>query len=508
MNKYLFILTLTLSFWGSLALHAQSVFDDYGSSITNLNAMPYASLDLDAMDYNSAGNVFLRNGVELSLSSLWPRWQTISNTNTFKVRDYTISRSCEDRIKLGIPNPSARISWCFNDNALAFSYSHAESHFEGNGNAFLDDVIQRSIGDKISIIQSLNSLSDGYCNQNENANFLSSLFSILYGVDVPAPFAVGTEFPLAILSTSTEYGCASDKFSIGYSHSFSGSDEMWERFSVYGGLKAQRMALSSSSLWGLFFIEQGNGMIYPYADINNKFANFYYQLADSVPVMSDYFTSMGQSYENMTHFADSAFATLDWNSYHDNKWGFNAEIGFNLVRPYWNLAVKAELGSLPFRFGFGYSRYVGHLQLSFGGDFGFAFKKFGIYSELFGKQSILFGQQVGKEVKDYCYGDVGFEVAGHVGECLTLRGGVSCGFNKDVLVNSGSTVLLKKNNSLSASCGVRWNLSSLLSVVGGFKFLVPCPCGKMEYYNDVFGYASYTVGCECQFSIGFVAHLE
>lgn len=495
-KKYIFL--LTLSFFEALSLQAQSIFDAYGASTTNLDAVPYSSFDLDAMDFNPAGNVFLREGVELSLNSLWPRCQTIRNSNTFKVRDFTVNRSCEDRSKLGMPSPSGRISWRFGDHALAFSYSHAENHFEGNGNAFFDDMMLRQINESLS--QSLNVISSNCFNQNNSANSLSSLVFNLYAVEIPAPFAFNTEFPLAILSTSTEYTCIGDKFSLSYTHRIKGHNEPWEFFSVFTGLKAQRMAWSSDIILGLYTIEQSSGTIVPYTDFCDKYATFYYRLADSITELSDYFVSMGQSYENMAHFSDSAFNAMPYN-YSNMGWGLNAELGFNIVRPYWNLAAKAEFGSMPFEFSLGYMQHVGRLQLSMGGDFGFASKKLGLYSK-------LFGSLLDDKGSEYYFGSIGFEVAGHIGDNLTLRGGLSYGFNKDILINSGFALMLKKSNSLSPSCSLKWNLSSLLSLVCEFKTIVPCENAKYLNAIGIYGNAKYMVEPEYQFLIGFIAHLE
>lgn len=495
----LVLYSLLSSCFGELL--GQSVFEDYSTSITTLDAAPYATLSLDAMDYNPAGNVFLRNGFELSLSSLWPRWQSMENKNTFKVRDYVVNRTCKDYSKWGVPNPSARLSYRHDNWAIAFSYAHGESRYEGDGNTYYDDVVQKELND--NIIQALDTLSVGYYKQNHYANLLSRIISILYNVNVSAPYADETEFPLSIMSSSIKYGSVSDRFSIGYSRRFSiGHNEKWEYISIYGGVKAQRMALYSTAELGLFIIEQNNGTAYSFSGFCDKFAGFYRQLADSIPGgMADYFTSMSQSYENMAHFADSAFSTIK-RSYYDNEWGGNAELGFNYVRPYWNVAAKMEIGCLPFKFSLGSSHYWGQWKFSAGIDVGYAIESRGMYSR-------LFCQRLDGNLGEHWYGDVGVVVACRIPHSYwTLKGSVSCGINKDVLFNNGYKFFLAKHNTLSPSFGVQWNASSLLTLIGGVR--IQLPIGEKEFdMNGIYDSdAICKVKPDYQVSIGFVAHLE
>lgn len=502
MKRSLFILalySLLSSCFGEL--FGQSFFEDYSTSITTLDAAPYASLSLDAMDYNPAGNVFLRNGFELSLSSLWPRWQLIENENTFKVRDYEVNRTCKEYSKWGVPNPSARLSYRNDNWAIAFSYAHGESRYEGDGNTYYDDVVQKELSD--DIIQALDTLSVGFFRQNHYANLLSRIISILYNVNVSAPYADGTEFPMSIMSSSIKYGCVSDRFSIGYSRRINiGHNEKWEYVSFYGGVKTQRMALYSTTELGLFIIEQNDGTANSFPVFCDKFADYYRQLADSIPGdMSEYFTSMRQSYENMAHFADSAFSAIK-RSCNENRWGGNVELGFNYIRPYWNVAAKMELGCLPFKFSLGSSHYFGQWQLSTGINVGYAIQSRGEYSR-------LFRQRLDGGMGEHWYGDVGAGVACSIPHSYwTLKGGVSCGVNKDVLLSNGYGFFLVKHNTLSPSLSFKWNASSLLMLVGGVR--VDYPIGKKEF--DMEG--SFDSGAVCklkpdyQASIGFVAHLE
>lgn len=502
MKRSLFILVLCslLFIWFSELL-GQSVFEDGSTSVTTLDAAPYASLSLDAVDYNPAGNVFLRNGFELSLSSLWPHWRLIENRNTFMVRDIEVERVCEDYsnyYKLSVPNPSARISYRHGNCALAFSFAHGENCFEGSGNTYFDEVTQKTMYSRI--IEKLNELSDGYSKHNTMA-YIVSMFD---GVDVRPPYELGTEFPLTIMSLTSQYGCLSDRFSLGYTHRINvGNDEKWRYLSVYGGVKAQRLEVFSKTDIGLFYIEQNNGCVNPVSVLCKRFAGFYYQLADSVSSsMSDYYSSIGQSFDNMQQFVDTAFKDMGANYPPKKGWGLNGELGVNLVCSYWNLAAKVEFGCLPFKTSFGGSHYFGQWQFSVGIDVGYANESCRLYSKLFRQQS-------DGSVEEHWYGDVGIEAAYRIPSSYwTLKCGLACGINKDVLLNNGYEFFLAKHNTLSPSLGFQWKASSLLMLVGGVR--VNYPIGKKEFDTE----GSFDSGAVCklkpdyQVSIGFVAHLE
>ena len=167
-----------------ISIKAQSLFDDYGNSSTNLQSVPYTSIVLDAADFNPAGNVFLRNGFELSLSSLWPRLQVIENNNTFKARTIEVERQCIDQSKLGVPNPSIRITYRNDKKAYSFSYVHGESQLIGDGNTCFDESIQKTISG--SLEDALNSISNNLFIDN----LYSYYFSLIDGVDVPPPYNI------------------------------------------------------------------------------------------------------------------------------------------------------------------------------------------------------------------------------------------------------------------------------------------------------------------------------
>ena len=498
MNNQSYIVLLLFVLLCPLFLCAQSISDDYGTGITNLEAAPYASLELDAMDYNPAGNVFLRNGFEVSLSSLWPRWQVIENSNNgFNVRGFEVSRHCKDTPKLGVPNPSVRISYHKNDWAWSFSYAHGESLMRGDGNTYFDETVQKAMIDTLE--SSLNSISSGITN---NCN-LTYLVSLIDGVDEDAPYDWGTEFPLSFLSTSSQYGCISDRFSTGCTRKWDvGNDDKWQYISGYVGVKVQRMECYSKTGIGLFVVDQNAGSVSPLSGVYKRLAGFYNHIADSVQgVMGEYYTTMAESLENTQHFLDTAFNKIIINKPPVSMWGMNVELGFNYVRPYWNLAAKMEFGNLPFRFSFGWAHYYGLWQLSAGCDIGLAGDNRGVYSK-------LFPNKLDNNAKVHGYGDVGIEVARRFPGCfLVLKAGVSGGINKDIMLCDGYDYYLAKYITLSPSLGFQWSISSLFTLTGGAKVQL---LKKSIKAGGAFGseYECSVKPFEYQVSIGIIAHLE
>lgn len=492
MKKHLIIIWTFLLVCFSIPIKAQSLFDDYGKAVTNLGATPYASLNLDAMDFNPSGNVFLRKGLELSLSSLWPRWATIENQNSFSFKNIEVSRKCVDYCKGGVPNPSIRISYRQGDNAFSFSYAHGESVMNGNGNTCFDEIVQKVVPESA----------------NTALGFMSSIFSLAnllnqqYGLDIQAPYSNTATFPIAFLSNSTQYGCRSDKLSIGYSCRISiGGEDNWEYVSLFGGLKYQNMTLYQNTYISPYCYDEHGNFISMH-DICEVYSKFYYRIANEIPDMHDSFESMAQSFNEFGQAFDTLYKRP--RSREVKAGGFNVVLGFNLVHPYWNLASTLECGSLPFKFSLGYSRYIGKWQFSIGGDLGCADVNYGAYSR-------LFYQQLDYNVNNCCYGDFGVEVA----RCfpttyLTLKVGNSLGFNKDILLCNGYSLLVEKHNTYSPSFIVEWQASSLFTLMGGIK--AQFPIGKKEFNIGFGGIVESNATCiikpEYCMLIGFVTHLE
>lgn len=493
MKKTRLLLVSNIFLMFCISLKAQSLFDDYGISSTNLQSAPYTNIDLDASDFNPAGNVFLRNGFELSLSSLWPRLQIIENKNTFKARTFEVERQCIDQSKLGVPNPSIRISYRYDKNAYSFSYVHGESQITGDGNTCFDEAVQKTIS---PLIDGLNSISNYLFDDNQYAYY----FSLIDGVDVPPPYNYDKVFPLTMMSKSSQYDCISDKFCVGYSRLVDiGKDKEWKYLSIYYGLRAQRMETFSKTGISIFVIDKDDNNCYPLTELFDKYRRFYNQIADSIGNdISNYYNTMAESYDALGQYVDTAFNNLgSHNRYYG--WGLNGVIGINLVSPYWNLSAKIESGWLPYRFSVGWSHYYGSWQLNAGFDVGYASAKYGLYSCLFGQENEGFNY-------DRFFGNIGVEAAWSIPDTYwTLRGGVSCGINKDLLLYNGYDTYLAKYNSLSPSLGFQWKASSILIVSGGAKASFPL---KKEFnLEGAFG-GTNVVHPEYQFLIGIITHLE
>lgn len=493
---------------------SQSLFDDYSAGITQLDAAPYASLSLDALDYNPAGNVFLRNGIELSLSSLWPRWQRMKNHNTFEVKVlnnvYSVNRTCSEHSYFGVPNPSARFSWRFGDNALAFSYAHGESRFLGNGNTCFDETTQKNLGVGTLVNLLLTSLK--FQKKNEDANQAAQQFG---GV---APFPAGHTFPITLLSSISQYDCQSDKFSMGYTRRFDiGKDNYWEYVSLYGGLKLQTMNVSNNCTVGHYYIDSEHQTVIPMRELCSRYTKFYKEMANRVPEMADYFMDEGRTFDSIWQFCDTMFSKYSRN-FVSSGWGWAAEIGFDWVRPYWNVAVKMEFGlpscrissrqmlpnPLPFKFNVGFSGYCGQWQYNIGGDIGIYRESDSLFIKLFGRQLI------GGKTGDLLYGDLGVGVSWSKPQSsLELKGGMSAGFNKDVLAFNGYGLSVTKQPlALSPSFGIRYSVSSILTVFGGCKAQIPL-CKKTYNIESIYDSdAILEVGPEIQVLIGFVAHIR
>lgn len=504
MKKSLIILFSLIVLCIIVPLRAQSVFTDYGTDVTSLSAAPYSSLSLDAMDYNPAGNVFLRKGVEVSVNNILPRLQLIGkcNTNTFSVKNETVARNCDEHTSWWVPNPSVKLSYQFGDHALAFSYAHGESVWRGNGNSCYDETIQSVI--PLNIDVSLESISLQMLLFNLEANLLSNQVLQQYGVDVPAPYGLGTSFTTTIMSKNTQYGCRSDRFSFGYSYKVNiGNDDEWKYFSLYTGMKCQRLFLHQKTYTAPFCVNVGGHNVISVLDLCSDYTKFYEKLSLEIPELSDYYSKMANKFKDFGQSCDTMFVPIPCSS-KNKSWGMNAVLGFDLVYPYTNIASTVEFGSLPFKFSIGCSHYFGRCQLSIGGDFGFADSNYGAYSNLFYKQS-------GFRIGNYLYGDIGADVAYRfAGTNLILRAGTTFGFNKDVLLSDGCSILLNKRKIIcSPSCGFEWRASNMFTLVGGIRCYGISMCRNEYEVDGVIGSsAKYSVYPECQFSVGFVAHLE
>lgn len=502
MKRSLFILVLYTILSNCFnELLGQSIFEDYGTSITTLDAAPYTSISLDAMDYNPAGIVFLRKGLGLSLNSLWPRWHSIENENTFKVDEYEVNRICLDRSRWGVPNPSVRISYRYGDNAWSFSYAHGEGRFEGNGNTYFDDITQGVLTSDIR--RQLLLFGIEFAVINIEVNQLATQINQQFGLDVKSPYPLGTAFPMTILSSRTQFGCRSDRFSTGYSHRFNvGTEDRWEYLSLYLGLKYQRMSLGHNVEVRNYCVNHETQTVFTMQELCDSFAGFYYDLADKIPEMSDYYGDLAKMYENKGRYCDTMYLRYSHNN--DSVKGGEASVvlGFNWASPYWNLAAKAEIGHLPLKLSLGYSCYIGQVQLSTGIDFGYANESKGLYSE-------LFKQELNGKTGDHAYCNVGIGLAYNMPRFnLIVKSGMVYGINNDVCYSNGYGVFLVKKDLLMPSCGFQWSLSSLLTINGGFRVLVPVGTNEFNMNGVYYSGAVCRIKPECQISIGFVAHLE
>ena len=504
MKKSLIILFSLMVLCISIPLRAQSVFDDYGTAVTCLSVSPYASLSLSAMDHNPAGNAFLRKGFEFSVNNLWPRFQLVGNynANTFLVKNEEVSRKCYDPNNWWVPNPSARLSYRFGDHAVSFSYVHGESVWQSDGNSCFDEMIQDVI--PASMDMSLELISLQLRLFNLEANRLSDQMLQQFGVDESAPYGLGTSFTTTVLSKSSQYGCRSDKFSVGYTYKINiGNDDKWKYLSLYAGMKYQRLFLHQKSYIGPYCVNVEGSNVISVMDLCSEYTKFYKTLSSKIPEMSDYYNSMAKRFEDYGLSCDTLLIPFPCSS-KNNSWGMNAALGFDLVYPHCNFASTIEFGYLPFKFSMGYSQYLGRWQISIGGELGYADSNYGSYSRLFNKQ-------LGYDVDNYLSGDIGAEVSYRFpGLSLILKAGSAFGFNKDVLLGNGYIVLLNKQKiTCSPSIGFEWQASNLFTLVGGIRFNGISLSGKeFELKGVIDNNAKYIVNPECHFSVGFIAHLE
>lgn len=481
-------------------LFSQSLFDDYGTVNTSVSAAPYASLDLDAMDYNPAGIVFLGKGLEVSLSSQWPTWHTIDNHNVFTAMNENVERTCVERSKMGVPNPSVRFSYKYNNNtALSFSYAHGESFYEGNGNGSFDEAVQNYLSTN-PIGSSLSHISNSIAISNLQTNIYATLLSLQYGMEIKPPYEGISTFPLALLSDATQYGCISNAFNVGSSFKRAfGNDEKWGYYSYYIGVKAQSMRFHQKTFTSIHYIDP-TGQYVPLREVYFNLSDFYKYLESTIPDLPNGGVDIAQSYEALGQKIDSVFYPVMRDD--SVKWGFNCVLGFDYIRPNYNIALKIEGGSLPFKAVIGYSQYVRNWQFNIGGDFGYADSNWGLYYKKFKGQL--------DDIKNY-YGDIGMEVAYRFPRCYwTIKGGCAFGFNKDMLLNKGDSQLLKKQPyTFSPSCAFEWQMSSLLKLFGGFRVTIPSEKNVTIGNGGIHASnCDYTIHPQYQLSIGFVAHIE
>ena len=481
-------------------LFSQSLFDDHGTVNPSVCAAPYASLDLDAMDYNPAGSAFSRKGLEISLSSQWPTWQTIENHNVFTAMNVNVVRTCVERSNMGVPNPSVRFSYKFcNNMALTFSYTHGESYYEGNGNSSFDEAIQKFIstnqfGSSLSKI----SLSTGMTNLL--TNMYTTSLSQQYETEIKPPYEGISRFPLALLSDATQYGCVSNTFNIGssFKRAFA-NDEKWGYYSYYFGVKAQSMGLHQKTFTSIYYIDT-IGQFVPLREVYFNLSDFYKNLESTIPDLPNGGVDIAQSYEALGQKIDSVFYPVSRDD--SVKWGINGVLGFDYIRPNYIIAMKIEVGSLPFKAVIGYSKYVRNWQFNIGGDFGYADSNLGLYSKKFKGRL--------DNIKSY-YADIGLEASYRFPRCYwTIKGGCAFGFNKDMLLNKGDSLwLVKQPYTFSPSWAFEWQMSSLFKLFGGFRVTIPSKKNIVVSGGGIFdSNGDYTIHPRYQVSIGFVAHIE